>query len=129
MSLKLESAGALLAQIATTVAIDVSAKDPAGRYASAQVAMEVAAAFKSVSTGDLASAETEVQQAVLSKITDPGQAALVTAIFTQGNNYLAAAAQAAGSLPLVNATVTGAAGEIADGITAAASAYPAPASK
>lgn len=115
------------AQTATVIAIDASGKDIASRYKAAQIALQVAEGFKSLSTGDAGAGLAAAEAALLSKISDPGQATLVQAVFMAAQPFILAAAQGNAALPLVSATVAGAAAEIAAGIVAAASVYPAPA--
>lgn len=126
MSFKIVSLAQLAVQAETLIGIDLSAKDPAGRYASAQVALQVAAAFTAASSGDVQGAVAEAVQAILAKVTDPGQVALVNAVASIGMGFVTTAVQVNGALPLLNATWQGVAGEIAAGITATASAYTAP---
>lgn len=121
--MSLKSFGTLFAEGATLAAIDIGAKDAADKYARAQVALQVGGAIQSLSTGDVATALQTAETALLSKITDPGQVALVTNLAGVASTFIQAAAQANGALPLVNATVQGAAAEIASGVTTIASAY------
>lgn len=125
--MSLKTFGTLFAEGATLAAIDIGAKDAADKYARAQVALQVAAAIQSLSTGDVATALQTASTGLLSKITDPGQAILVTNLASVGSTFIQAAAFANGALPLVNATVQGAAAEIAAGMTTIASTYKAPA--
>lgn len=127
MSLSLKSFGTLFAEGATLAAIDIGAKNPADKFARAQVALQVAGIVQSLSTGDVATALQTAETALLSKITDPGQAALVQSLASVGSTFIQAAAVANSALPLVNATVQGAAQEVAAGITAIASTYKTPA--
>jgi hypothetical protein len=127
MSLTLKSVGQYIVEAATVAAIDIGSKTPAEKYAKAQVALQVAAAFTSVSTGDLAGGLAEAQSAIFVKVTDPGQVALLQGLFAIGNAQITVASQAASIIPLLNATAQGVAAEVAAGITAVASTYPAPA--
>ena len=126
LSFKIVSLAQLAVQVETLIAIDTSAKDPAGRYASAQVALQVATAFSAVAAGDVQGAVAQAVQAILAKVTDPGQVALVNVIASIGTQFITTAAQANGALPLLNVAWQGVAAEIAAGITATASAYPDP---
>ncbi|MDE2098632.1 MAG: hypothetical protein KGL39_15365 [Patescibacteria group bacterium] len=121
--MNIKTFGVLFAQLATTAAIDIGAKDAADKYARAQVALQVASSLQSLSTGDVTGALAQAQAALLSKVTDPGQAVLVTTLFATGDTFIQAASVANGLLPLVNATWQGAAAEAATGITNVASAY------
>jgi hypothetical protein len=116
----------LAVQAETLIGIDIAAKDPAGRYAAAQVALQVAAAFTAVQQGNAVGAVTAAVQAIVAKLTDPGQIAFVLAVANVGMVWVQMAAQVNGALPLLNATWQGVAGEVAAGITATASAYKAP---
>jgi hypothetical protein len=129
MSLQIKSLAQLLVEGATLAGIDIGAKDATDKYNRAQIALQVAAAFTSLSTGDVAGAIEQVQTALMSKITDPGQAALVTSLFNVGSLFIQSAAAANGAMPLLNATWQGIATEVAAGITTVAGAYsnPAPA--
>lgn len=125
--MSIKTFGTLFAEGATLAAIDIGAKNPADKYARAQVALQVGAAIQALSTGDVTTALQTAETALLSKITDPGQVALVTNLASVGSTFIQAAAAANGMLPLVNATVQGAAAEVAAGITAIASTYKQPA--
>ena len=127
MTLQIKSVAQLVVEGATLAAIDIGATSPAQKYARAQVALAVAAGFTALSSGDVTGAVEQIQTAVLSKVTDPGQVALANSLFNVGGIFISAAAAANGALPLLNATWQGVAGEIATGITAIASSYPAPA--
>lgn len=126
MSITLKSVGQLLVEGATVAAIDIGASSAAQKYARAQVALQAAAVFASISSGDLAGGLATAQAALLAKVTDPGQVALLQGLFTIGNAQITVASQAASVVPLLNATAQGVASEIAAGITAIASTYPAP---
>jgi hypothetical protein len=127
MSLTIVSLAQLAAQAETLIGIDLAAKDPAGRYAAAQVALQVAGAFTAVAQGNAVGAVTAAVQAILSKVTDPGQVALVNSLAAVGMSFIQMSAQAGALLPLLNAEWQGIANEIAAGMTATASAYKAPA--
>lgn len=126
MNFQIVSLAQLAVQAETLIGIDLAAKDPAGRYAAAQVALQVADAFTAASTGNVQGAVAAAVTAILTKVTDPGQVALVNAVATIGMGFIQTAMQVNGALPLLNATWQGVAGEIAAGITATASAYKAP---
>lgn len=123
MTFQLKSVGQLLVEAATVAAIDIGAKDAADKHNRAQAALNVAAVFQAVASGDLTSGLAQAQDALLSKVTDPGQAALVTALFNIAVPQLQVLSLVNGVIPLLNGTVQGVAGEIAAGITAIASAY------
>jgi hypothetical protein len=113
----------ILAEIGTTIGIDSAAKDPAGRYAAAQAALLVAAAFTAAASGDVSVLTTQLETTVLTKVTDPGQVKLVTDLFALGNTFLAPIAAASTAVPLITPVVQGIATNVAAGITAVASAY------
>lgn len=127
MSITLKSVGQLMAEGATLAAIDIGAKDATDKYNRAQVALQVGAAFTAIASGDVAGGLATAQGAILGKVTDPGQVALVQGLFAVGVQQLQVASLASSAIPLLNATVTGVATEVAAGITAIASAYKAPA--
>ena len=127
MSITLKSGGQLIVEGATLLGIDIGAKNAADKYDRAQVALHVAAGFQAASQGDLAGGLAQAQAAILAKVTDPGQVALVQGLFTIGNAQIQVASQATTVVPLLNATAQGVAAEIAAGITSIASAYAAPA--
>lgn len=127
MSITLKSVGQLIVEGATVAAIDIGAANAAVKYERAQVALQVAAAFTALSSGDVSGALAQAQTALLSKVTDPGQVALIQGLFTIGNAQITVASQAATVIPLLSATAAGVASQIAAGITAIASTYPAPA--
>jgi hypothetical protein len=126
MTLQIKSLAQLLVEGATLAGIDIGASTAAEKYTRAQVALAVAAGFTSLSSGDVNGAIEQVQTEILSKVTDPGQVALVNSLFNVGGVFIQAAAAANGALPLLNATWQGVAGEVATGITTIASSYPAP---
>lgn len=127
MSITLKTGGQLLVELATASGIAFGAKTAAQKYARAQVALQVAAGFQAASTGDLAGGLAEAQSAILSKVTDPGLAAFATDLFAIGNGQLTVLAQAETALPLLAETAEGVAANVAAGMTAIASKYPAPA--
>lgn len=127
MSITLKSVGQLFVEGATLAAIDIGATNAADKYARAQVALQVAAGFTAISSGDLAGGLATAQAALLAKVTDPGQVALIQGLFTIGNAQITVLSQATSAIPLLNPTVQGVASEIAAGITAIASTYSAPA--
>lgn len=127
MSITLKSVGQLFVEGATLAAIDIGATNAADKYARAQVALQVAASFTAISSGDLAGGLATAQAALLAKVTDPGQVALIQGLFTIGNAQITVLSQATSAIPLLNPTVQGVASEIAAGITAIASTYSAPA--
>jgi hypothetical protein len=126
MAITLKSVGQLLAEGATLAAIDIGASNAADKYARAQVALQVAAAFTSIAAGDLAGALATAQAALLAKVTDPGQVALIQGLFTIGNAQIQVVSQATTVIPLLSATAQGVAAEVAAGITAIASTYVTP---
>jgi hypothetical protein len=122
----LKSVGQLIVEGATLAGIDVGAKDAADKYNRAQVALQVAAGFQSASQGDLAGGLAQAQAAILGKVTDPGQIALIQGLFTIGNAQIQVVSQATTAIPLLSATTQGVFAEISAGITAIASTYSAP---
>lgn len=127
MNLALKPVGQLIVEGATLAGIDIGAKDATDKYNRAQVALHVAAAFQAVSQGDLVGGLAQAQTAIFANVTDPGQVALIQGLLTLGNAQLQVATQAASVVPLLGATAQGVASNIAAGISAVASAYPAPA--
>jgi hypothetical protein len=117
----------VIAELGTTVAINSGTPTTAQKYSRAQVALAVAAGFTAASQGDAAALASQIETAVLTKVTDPGEVKLVTDLFNTGNTFLAPLGAAGTSIPLISATVQGVAANIAAGITAIASAYKAPA--
>jgi hypothetical protein len=121
--MSLKSFGTLFAEATTLAGIDIGAKDAADKYARAQVALQVAGILQSLSTGDVVTALATAESTLLTKITDPGQAALAQNLASVGSTFIMAAAQANSALPLVNPTIQGAAAEVTAGITVIASTY------
>jgi len=119
--------GQFFVQGATLAGIDIGAKTAAEKYARAQVALKVAAALSAVASGDVTGALATAQAALLTKVTDPGEVALVNGLFAIAGPQLQVAAQAESVIPFLAETLEGVAAEAATGITVIASAYKAPA--
>lgn len=127
MSLTIKPFEQVAAELATLAAIDIGASSAADKYARAQVALQVATAAQSLSSGDVATFSQTVQTAILAKVTDAGQQKVVTDLFGIANVFLLPAAQVDESIPLVSVGVAAIANNVAAGITAVASQYKAPA--
>jgi hypothetical protein len=116
------------AEITTLIALRVKSTGSADVQARAARAMQFAAAFTAISTGDATTAVADFQQAVLTPSSDPGIALLEAQFAQLGASVLQVELNVINAEPVINEEVKGYAAEAAAGITAIASAYlPAPA--
>jgi hypothetical protein len=114
-----------VAEGATLAGINIGAKSAADKYARAQAALQVAAIATALSTGDIGTVETQAQGLI--KTSDPGVAKFVSDLSGLANTLIQGAAVASAAIPLLSAGAELVATNIAAGITAIASTYPAPA--
>ena len=127
MSFTIKPFEQIIAEGATAAAIAIGSATPAIKYAKAQAALQAASVFGSLAAGDIVGAASTLQALLASKVLDPGTAKLLSDLFTMGNTFLQADAAALAMFPGQTALAEGIATNIAAGITAVASTYPAPA--
>lgn len=123
MSLTIKPFEQILVEGATLAGINIGAKDAADKYARAQAALKVAGIATALATGDVAAVEAAA--AGLITTTDPGVAKFVTDLSALGNTLIQGAMVANAAIPLLSAGAELVATNVAAGITAVASQYPA----
>jgi hypothetical protein len=126
MSLSLIPVEQLAAEFLTAAAISVGASTPAVKYQRAQAALSVASVFQQAGQGNIAAAS-QALTTLASGISDPGLATAVQGLISVGQPFLSAEGAALAATPLLGITVEGALTNVAAGMTAVASKYPAPA--
>lgn len=124
MSLSIVPVEQLTAEFLTVAAIDVGAKDAPTKYARAQAALAVASAFSSAAQGNVAAAS-QLLTNLAASIKDPGLAAAVQGLVSVGQPFLSAEGALLAATPVLAGTIEGALTNIAAGMTAVASKYPA----
>lgn len=123
MSLSVKPFEQIIVELATLAAINIGAKDAADKYQRAQGALKVASLSTALATGDVATVEATLQGLI--KTSDPGVAKVVTDLSSIGNTLIQGAMVANVAIPLLSAGAELIAQNVAAGITAVASQYPA----
>lgn len=123
MSLSIKPFEQILVEGATLAGINIGAKSAADKYARAQAALQVAGIATAMATGDVSAVEAAA--ASLIKTSDPGIAKFVGDLTALGNTLIQGAMVANAAVPLLSAGAEIVAQNVAAGITAIASQYPA----
>jgi len=124
MSLTIKPFEQIIVEGATLAGINIGATGPADKYARAQAALKVASIATALATGDVAAVEAAAE--ALIKTSDPGVAKLVLDLSALGNTLIQGAMVMNAAVPLLSAGAELVATNVAAGITAVASQYPAP---
>lgn len=123
MTLTIKPFEQILVEGTTLAGINIGATSAAQKYVRAQAAIKVAGIVSALATGDVASVEAAA--ASLITTTDPGVAKFVTDLTALGNTLIQGAMVMNAAVPLLSVGAELVATNVAAGINAIASQYPA----
>lgn len=129
MSLTIKPFEQIVAEFDTLVAIHLGAKTAADLSARAAIALQVASIFGALGTGDVTGAQGAIQTLVTSATTDAGTQQFIGDALQLGSTLLQTQLAINSAVPILGAAAQAIAANIAAGMTAIASKYPAPAAK
>jgi hypothetical protein len=116
-----------IAELGTLIGIHIGAKNAAEVAARAQGALKVASALSAASTGDIATAQSELAALVSSASSDPGVKQFLGDIASQASSLLQFNLQLEADVPVFGTAAQAVFAQAAAGIQAIASKYPTPA--
>lgn len=125
MSLTIKPFEQIVAEFDTLIAIHLGAKNAADLSARAAVALQVAGIFSALGSGNVTTAQTVLQTLVTSVTKDPGTQQFVGDALQLGATLLQTQLAINAAVPLLGAAAQAVAANIAAGMTAIASLYPA----
>jgi hypothetical protein len=123
MTLTIKPFEQILVEGATLAGINIGASTAAVKYQRAQAALQVASIATALASGDIASVESAA--AALIKTSDPGVAKFISDLTSLSNTLIQGAMVLNAAVPLLSTGAELVATNVAAGITAIASQYPA----
>ena len=125
MPIQIKSFEQIVAEFDTLVAIHLGAKTAADLSSRAAVAMEVAGIFQALGSGDVTGAQTALQTLVTSATQDAGTQAFIGDALQLGATLLQTQLAVNAAVPVLGTAAQAIAANIAVGMNAIASKYPA----